>query len=176
MDDVDRDEWAIPAAPPSSARREPSITDARFTLTYRDAGREITVDLDEVPDEKLPARVRRWRPAKKYAVIEDIRFMADHGETLAGVAERLSVLRGKPLSGEAVERFLHLYGAHEVVWQLKAAESGDPAPTSPDWYLNGRISRSTHSGGSAAGRVSSAAPRTPLALLYHNHTVRGRRL
>lgn len=118
---------------------DPSESDTRFALTYREGGREVTVDLDEVPDEALPERVRRWRSAQKYAAVEDIRDMARHGETLTGVAERLSRLRGRKVSAPAVERFLHRYGAHAVVWQLKAAQDGDPAPDSPDWYLAGRI-------------------------------------
>jgi hypothetical protein len=112
------------------------VDDTRCTVTYHADGQEIVADLDEVTDDELPRWVRRWRPARAYARVEDIRDMAEHGETLDGVARRLTALKGKPVSADAVERFLHRYGAHELVWQLKAAEVGEPAPDSPDWWVS----------------------------------------
>jgi hypothetical protein len=179
---------------PRAAASEP-IVDTRFTVTYRKDGEEHTVDLDEVPDEELPESARRWRPAQKYAVIEDIRFMAGQGETLAGVAERLTNLRGRPISAESVERFLHRYGAHELVWQLKAAEDGDPAPDSPDWYLAHTVGdcrpalspeeaeaarrrwiKGPQDSGVSYGAAMSATVRSPFARASRGHTLRGRKL
>lgn len=173
-------------------------SDTRFTLTYRKRGQEITVDLDEVPDEALPARVRRWRPARMYAAIEDIRFMAAQGETLAGVAERLTKLRDKPIDPGSVERHLHRYGAHQVVWQLKAnadAAEGDPAPDSPDWYLAGRIGehrlglspeeaeearrrwiKGPQDPGVSYGAAMSTRARSPFARAARGQAVKGRKL
>jgi hypothetical protein len=135
----EREEAMRRAAGPDPRPAEPELTETRVTITYRrHDGERVTVDLDDVSDEELPQRIRRWRPARAYAVIEDIRFMAETGATLRGVADRLSAVRGKPITADSVERLLHRYGAHELVWQLKAAEEGEPAPDSPDWFLEGR--------------------------------------
>jgi hypothetical protein len=175
--------------------REEPTAPGRFTLTYVDGGEEHTVDLDEVPDEKLPARVRRWVPAQHHAAVEDIRWMADHGETLTGVAERLSRLRGRRVTVKAVERFLHRHDAHSVVWQLKAAEDGEPAPDSPDWHLARRIGparaklspeeaeasrrrwvKGPEDSGLPPLVFATSAPRSPFSRVARGQSVRGRKL
>jgi hypothetical protein len=174
----------------------------RFTLTYRTRVKgkytEVTVDLDEVPDEKLPKRVRRWRPAQRYAAVEDIRDMARQGETMTGVCERLSALRGYTVTPKAVERFLHRYGAHDLVWKLKATElDGDvAAPDSPDWYRDRfigtgpsdltpeevaaarrRWNENPEAGGSTPpGATFPSTVGAPLTRIARGHAVRGRRL
>lgn len=130
-----QEERPAPVVPP-----EEDPTGPQFTLTYRTRRNgkyaDVTVDLDEVPDEKLPKRVRRWRPAQRYAAVEDIRDMVRQGENMTGVCARLTALREHKVTPKAVERFLHRYGAHDLVWQLKASElDGEvAAPDSPDWY------------------------------------------
>lgn len=167
----------------------------RFTITYRKDGKLRTADLDQVPDEALPERVRRWRHARKYAAVEDIREMADHGETLAGAAARLTRLRGYLVTPAAVERQLHNHGAHDVVWKLKANTAGEPEPESPDWWRDRfvgplptlppeeaaearrRFIRGPDNAGiGATYRDEPVTPSSPFARLRHGRPVHGVKL
>lgn len=119
------------AAPPAEELTEPT-----FTLSWRDHGRDHAVDLDALDDDAfaaLPERVRAWRAANTYAAVEDIRWMVAAGETLEGVAARLTALRGRNVGVEAVEVFLRRHGAEALVHQLKGSMEFDttPAPVSP---------------------------------------------
>lgn len=93
----------------------------RFAVSWQQDSHVITVDLDDLDDEEfeaLPERARRWRAAQAHTAVEDIRWMADTGETIEGVAARLSSLRGCSVSIDSVARFLQRYGAHDVLRRL----------------------------------------------------------
>lgn len=173
------------------SERDDDLTDLtrpRFTLSWRENGQEVTVDLDDVPDEALPERVRRWQPAQAAAAVEDIRWMADHGESIEGVARRLSAVRGRRVTRDAVERFLHRQGARVLLHRLTGVYDA-PAPLSmsdgrrrsrsPQEAETRRRRWSKGPGATAPGATSTdptagaAVPRGPLARIAQGGTVRG---
>jgi hypothetical protein len=119
-------------------------------------------DLDGDAFDQVPDDLRMWRPAKTRDAFDDIRWMADTGETMTGVCRRLTALRGKPVSPQAVERFLCYFGRDGAAIIRRLKESGGdyvPAPSKP--------------GGDNAGRADSW---DPFVRLIRGGYVRGRRL
>jgi hypothetical protein len=80
----------------------------------------------------------QWKPARKDVALEDIRFMADQGETLEGVVARLAELRGRPLTPDGLRRFLQRWNAADVLYQLTRYEQQDPPDDliHDDWWKN----------------------------------------